>query len=154
MIRSSLHLKLVLFSIIAILLVSNIAGAIDKVDKLESLLDRLELLPPATGPTDAPPLQPVIAVAEWEPATGVLINYPLSIPMDLVVEMADDSEVMSVVKDRAQARQALSPYTTWRTPAVIIWCKRTCILTAICRWCRAHLRYTGRWQAAVTAPSP
>jgi hypothetical protein len=32
-------------------------------------------------------------VAEWEPAIGVLIAWPLSIPKELVMELAKDTKL-------------------------------------------------------------
>jgi agmatine/peptidylarginine deiminase len=49
-------------------------------------------------------------VAEWEPSTGVLISYPLRIPITLVAEMAEDIEVMSVVRDKAKKKMAIQEY--------------------------------------------
>ncbi len=46
---------------------------------------------------DPPPLGPLRNVAEYEPATGVLIRYPLGIGYGLIKEMAEDVTVFVVV---------------------------------------------------------
>ena len=48
---------------------------------LESLRARLQ---------SGPPLAPVRNIAEFEPMEGVLIAYPLGIPVSLVAEMSQD----------------------------------------------------------------
>ena len=65
---------------------------------------------PARGPTDDPPPQPVIPVAEWEPSTGVLVTYPLNIPIGLVAEMADIVEIWSVVNSESNMQDAIQEY--------------------------------------------
>jgi agmatine deiminase len=62
------------------------------------------------GPTDDPPPRPAQAVAEWEPMTGVLITFPLQIPLNLVADMSHVVEVMTEVTGVAQARNALLAY--------------------------------------------
>jgi agmatine/peptidylarginine deiminase len=103
-------LNLMLFCVITVTLPSNLAGEIEEFDKAEFFRERLSRLPILTGRADDPPPQPVIAVAEWEPSTGVLISYPLWIPIELVAEMAEDVEVMSVVRSEVQMNQALEDY--------------------------------------------
>ncbi len=80
------------------------------VDGIEELLPRhetpyeLELrrellrspLPPSVL-ADPPPLAPVRNCAEWEPAAGVLIRYPLGIPYNLIRDFDDESIVYVVV---------------------------------------------------------
>jgi len=63
----------------------------------------------ADGIPAAPP-QPAIDPAEWEPNSGVLITYPLWIPMNLVVEMAEDAEVVTIVADETVRDQAQTAY--------------------------------------------
>jgi hypothetical protein len=46
---------------------------------------------------DPPPLGPIRNVAEYEPATGVLIRYPLGIGYAVIKEMAEDVTVYVVV---------------------------------------------------------
>jgi agmatine/peptidylarginine deiminase len=46
---------------------------------------------------DPPPAGPVRNCAEWEPATGVLIRYPLGLPYDLLRDLDDDVTLYVVV---------------------------------------------------------
>jgi agmatine/peptidylarginine deiminase len=59
------------------------------------------------------PAQPVRMCAEWEPAWGVLIRWPLSIPMPLVVEFAEDDTIYVLVEDSIQHSSALSTFVSW-----------------------------------------
>jgi agmatine/peptidylarginine deiminase len=114
MIRSSVDSKPILTGLLVLFFISSIAGASELPDKRARFLEKIKHLPPALGPTDDPPPPPVIAVAEWEPMTGVLINYEypggVLIPWHLVVEMAEDVEVMTVVADERRMLQALDDY--------------------------------------------
>ncbi len=101
--------NVILLSIITLLLASNLVGETVEIDKYQLLQDKLKS-PPYIGPTDDPPPQPVIPVAEWEPATGVLIAYPLWIPLELVAELAEDIEVMTVLQNEEMMQQALNDY--------------------------------------------
>lgn len=60
--------------------------------------------------TDDPPPAPVVNPAEWEPMTGVLIRYPLGISTEIVREMAEDVEVMTIVSGSSQQQQAYNQY--------------------------------------------
>ena len=62
------------------------------------------------GPTDDPPPQPAQAVAEWEPATGVLICYPLAIPLELVAAMSEVVEVVTFIEDDVFMTAAINDY--------------------------------------------
>lgn len=108
--KSTFRLSVILISIAAILFASKLAGADDYLNKAKLIEEMINNPPPATGPTDDPPPAPVIAVAEWEPASGVLISYPLQIPMQLVIELAEDIEVMTTVTSEQQMLQALHAY--------------------------------------------
>ncbi|NQS99307.1 MAG: agmatine deiminase family protein [candidate division Zixibacteria bacterium] len=63
--------------------------------------------------TDDPPPPPALNPAEWEPMTGVLIRYPLGIPLSLVAEMAEDVEVMSIVYNSSQMQNAINSYSNY-----------------------------------------
>jgi len=86
------------------------------VDDLEDLLPRHEtaaerlrwlgredLLPRRDAPADPPPVGPVRNVAEWEPATGVLIRYPLGLPYALLRDFDDDVTLHVIVSSTYQA---------------------------------------------------
>jgi agmatine deiminase len=51
--------------------------------------------------------------AEWEPAIGTMIVYPLSIPYKLVVELARDNHLFTLVNDENSRNEALKWYTVW-----------------------------------------
>ena len=86
------------------------------VDDLEYLLPQAEtlaerevwrgrehLMPTRGTRADAPPLVPVRNVAEWEPATGVLIRYPLGLPYGLLTDLDDDVTLHVVVSSGYQS---------------------------------------------------
>ena len=52
---------------------------------------------------DPPPLAPVRNCAEWEPATGVMIRYPLGLPYNLLRDFDDDVILHVVVSSSQQA---------------------------------------------------
>ncbi len=58
----------------------------------------------------SPPLAPARAIAEFEQMQSVLIRYPFGIPMSLIVEMADDCMVTTIVASQAQLDQVLNQY--------------------------------------------
>ena len=72
-----------------------------------------EHLFPIIYPTDEPPPQPAVNPAEWEPMTGVLIRYPLAVPLSLVAEMAEDVEVMTIVASQSQQQTAYNQYNNY-----------------------------------------
>ena len=86
------------------------------VDDLEDLLPRHEtaaerlrwdgredLMPRRATLADPPPAGPVRNVAEWEPATGVLIRYPLGLPYGLLRDLDDDVTLHVIVSSTYQA---------------------------------------------------
>jgi agmatine deiminase len=60
-------------------------------------------------PTD-PPAPPARAVAEFEEMQSVLIRYPFGIPMSLIIEMAEDCHVKTIVADSSQQTLVLNQY--------------------------------------------
>ncbi|MBE0661780.1 MAG: agmatine deiminase family protein [Bacteroidales bacterium] len=52
-------------------------------------------------------------VAEWEPAWGTLIRWPLGIPSDLVVELATDDSLYVLVANQTQKTQAINTFSSW-----------------------------------------
>jgi agmatine deiminase len=52
-------------------------------------------------------------VAEWEPAWGTLIRWPLGIPSDLVVELAKDDSLYVLVASYSQRDQAINTFGSW-----------------------------------------
>jgi agmatine/peptidylarginine deiminase len=57
-----------------------------------------------------PPPQPVVNPAEFEPMSGVIIAFPPPLPMDLVAEMSEDVNVMSVVPNDSVMQWAINTY--------------------------------------------
>lgn len=57
-----------------------------------------------------PPEADARMVAEFEPMQSVLIRYPLGIPYSLIVEMAKDVNVATLVSSNSQANQVLNLY--------------------------------------------
>lgn len=51
--------------------------------------------------------------AEWEPAVGTMIVYPLSIPYKLVVELAKDNHLYTIVENETSKNEALKWFTKW-----------------------------------------
>ena len=52
-------------------------------------------------------------VAEWEPALGTMIRWPLGIPSDLVVELAEDDIIYVLVETNNQQNQATNNFNNW-----------------------------------------
>lgn len=57
-----------------------------------------------------PPLGPVRNVAEFDQMQGVLVRYPFGIPLELVRELAEDIEVVTIVANASQQQTVLSQY--------------------------------------------
>ncbi len=60
-------------------------------------------------PTDPPPA-PVRAAAEFEPAEGVLIRYPLGIPLSLIANLSQHTTVVTIVSSTYYQNQAIASY--------------------------------------------
>ncbi len=91
---------------------------------LVALLGLVLVLPLASIPAEATggsegairrdaPVPPVRAVAEWEPAFGALIRWPLGIPSSLVVELASDDSLYVLVRNQSQENQARNTFSSW-----------------------------------------
>ena len=52
-------------------------------------------------------------VAEWEPALGTMIRWPLGIPSDLVVELASDHIIYVLVENMNEQYQANNSFYNW-----------------------------------------
>lgn len=52
-------------------------------------------------------------VAEWEPALGTLIRWPLGVPSSLVVELAKDDLLFVLVKNESQQSDATATFQSW-----------------------------------------
>src|SRR5688572_2115761 len=65
-------------------------------------------LPAYYSPSNRPRM-----AAEWEPALGTLIAWPLSIPHKLVIELAKDNKLYTLVKDRKAQQEAINWFSKW-----------------------------------------
>ena len=60
----------------------------------------------------APP-EPIRQPAEFEPMEGVLIRYPFGISYQIIAEMSEDVEVVTIVSSQSQADYVESQYATY-----------------------------------------
>ncbi|MDQ3016648.1 MAG: agmatine deiminase family protein, partial [Bacteroidota bacterium] len=51
--------------------------------------------------------------AEWEPAIGVLISWPLWIPKELVMALANDTRLYVVAQGMQAQKDAVAIFTKW-----------------------------------------
>jgi agmatine deiminase len=51
--------------------------------------------------------------AEWEPAKGTMITWPLCVPYRLAVELAKDNHLFTLVADDAAKQEAMKWYSKW-----------------------------------------
>lgn len=51
--------------------------------------------------------------AEWEPAKGAMIAWPLTVPQKLVIELAKDSQLFTLVEDQKAKQEAIKWYIKW-----------------------------------------
>jgi len=51
--------------------------------------------------------------AEWEPASGTMITWPLCIPHKLVIEFAKDNHLYTLVENESSKKEALNWYSKW-----------------------------------------
>jgi len=80
--------------------------------KMRYLSEEEMYLPVERGqfnPTD-PPIPPVVNVAEFDHMEGVLVKYPLGIPIALIAEMSEDVMVTTIVANEAQEAAATNQY--------------------------------------------
>ena len=51
--------------------------------------------------------------AEWEPAIGTMVAWPLAVPYKLVVELAKDNHLFTLVENDSTKADAQRWYTKW-----------------------------------------
>ena len=51
--------------------------------------------------------------AEWEPALGVLVTWPLSVPYKLIIELAKDSHLFTLVENDSAKKEVSKWYEAW-----------------------------------------
>jgi len=78
-----------------------------------AVLLTLVILLPAALPVSAQPTPPVRVIAEWEPALGTMISWPLGIPQDLVLELAEDDMLYVLVNSAGAESSARSTFNSW-----------------------------------------
>ena len=61
--------------------------------------------------SDPPPVAPIRNCAEWEPAVGVLVRYPLGLPYDLLRDFDDSNILYVLVADAATQANAQAALT-------------------------------------------
>ncbi len=100
--RKSLFIHL----FIAVLLVASIGLFAKQSQSATSTTDNLSRAFTET----APPTGPVRPVGEFEPASHVLIRYPLGIPLALVVHLSNTAQVITIVSSSSVQSQATSSF--------------------------------------------
>ncbi len=66
--------------------------------------------PSVAAPAGRDPQGPVRMIAEWEPAHGTLIRWPLGIPMSLVRELAEDDTLYTLVEGAGAENNARNSF--------------------------------------------
>lgn len=56
-------------------------------------------------------------VAEWEPALGTIVTWPLGIPHQLAIELARDNHLYTMVENESFRSEAQKWFNTWGIPA-------------------------------------
>ncbi|MEZ5359327.1 MAG: agmatine deiminase family protein [Candidatus Zixiibacteriota bacterium] len=109
-----MHLRLRLVIIITLLLTAAVLA--EEIDLLP-----IELTPDEMGRLDEIGINHIITdaptgeirnPAEWEPSQGVIIRWPLGIPVSLIAEMSEDIVVTTIVETTYQQNSAISSYTS------------------------------------------
>ncbi|MFC1851980.1 agmatine deiminase family protein [candidate division CSSED10-310 bacterium] len=105
-----------LLSLYFIVLVPVFAESPDREDSLpiyltDEELQRLDEIGIRHRSTSAP-VGEIRNSAEWEPSVGVIIRWPLGIPISLIAEMSEDLIVTTIVGTQQQQSNAQSSYTS------------------------------------------
>jgi agmatine/peptidylarginine deiminase len=75
-------------------------------------LNRLDEIGKGFVPTGKPPT-PIRQPAEFEPMQGVLIRYPFGISYEIIREMAEDVEVVTIVNDNSEKNYVITQYQNY-----------------------------------------
>jgi hypothetical protein len=111
-------LKICLISCLLLILVPTvlafIAGAIF-LHRLEfGPMEPMQVVDTHTGaPQAAAPRDTIRVAAEWEPALGALVRWPLMVPESLVVEIARDDTLFLLVEDEKSKAGAEEKLVEW-----------------------------------------
>ena len=65
-----------------------------------------------------PPPSPVRMPAEFEPMQGVLIRYPFGISYEIIAEMSEDVEVVTIVASESERYYVFSQYHALMAPSI------------------------------------
>jgi len=95
----------ILYIIIAAFLLS--ASCVNLISAETNELDYQNIL--NFQPLSEPP-EPIRQVAEFEPMEGVLIRYSFGISYEIIAEMAEDVEVVTIVASSSQQNSVISQY--------------------------------------------
>ena len=74
-------------------------------------LGRESEMPDRDRVSDPPPLAPIRNCAEWEPATGVIVRYPLGVPYGLLTDF-DDTLTLHVIVSSGSYNSAVNNLTS------------------------------------------
>jgi agmatine/peptidylarginine deiminase len=103
-------------------------------------------------PASAQPVPPVRTCAEWEPAVGTLISWPLGIPQDLVVELAADDMLFVLVTGAGAESQARATFNGWGIDPAHVEFIHTSVQTHWPRDWGPHQIFDGSGQWAIVDP--
>lgn len=100
----------------------------------------------------AQPSPPVRVIAEWEPAVGTLISWPLGIPQELVVELAEDDMLYVLVTSAGAESSAASTFSSWGVDPAKVEYIRTNVETHWPRDWGPHQIFDGNGEWAIIDP--
>jgi agmatine/peptidylarginine deiminase len=80
-------------------------------------LSQEEMKMPLTNVLDFTPTDPpegfIRNVAEFDQMQGVMVRYPFGIPISLIAEMAEDTRVLTIVKNEVEKQSVLEMYANY-----------------------------------------
>ena len=110
--KISLMACLLLIVLPAVLVVT--AGAVFLYRLEFGPMEPIEVVDTRTGsPEAAAPREKIRVAAEWEPALGALVRWPLMVPESLVVEIATDDTLFLLVEDEKSKAEAKTKLGEW-----------------------------------------
>ncbi|MCK5127115.1 MAG: agmatine deiminase family protein [candidate division Zixibacteria bacterium] len=101
-------------TVIAVLLIASPVIAIEENLPIELTPEEMERLDEIgiNHIQTTPPSGQIRNIAEWEPSQGVIIRWPLGIPLSLVAELSEDLMVTTLVANTSSQNSAISSYTS------------------------------------------
>jgi len=111
-------LKIGLVSGLLLILVSAVLAVIAVAIFLHQLefgpMEPMQVIDTRTrSPETAVPREEVRVAAEWEPALGALVRWPLMVPESLLVEIAKDDTLFLLVEDEESKVEAKAELVEW-----------------------------------------